>query len=102
MRRHPGVGADLLQGIAGFGAVRVASLAHHERFDGRGYPLGIAGTDVPIEARLICAVDASDAMTSERPYRRALSHAEAIEQLGLGAGTRFDPVVVEAVEGALG
>ena len=86
MRRHPGVGADLLQGIAGFGAVRMASLAHHERFDGRGYPLGIAGTDVPIEARLICAVDASDATTSERPYRRALSHAEPSSNSVWGPG----------------
>lgn len=102
VRRHPMVGADLLRGIAGFGPVRTAILTHHERFDGRGYPLGIAGTDIPIEARLICAVDAYDAMKSERPYRRALSHAEAIERLSLGAGTQFDPAVVQAVEGALG
>ena len=102
VRRHPVAGADLLRGIAGLGAVRTAILTHHERFDGRGYPFGLAGTDIPVEARLICAVDAYDAMTSERPYRRALSHTEAIERLNLGAGTQFDPAVVEAVEGALG
>ena len=102
MRQHPAIGADLLRGIAGFGPVRTAILAHHERFDGRGYPLGLAGTRIPIEARLICVADAYDAMTSERPYRSALSHAEAIERLNLGAGTQFDPAMVEAVESALG
>lgn len=102
MRRHPRLGAELLMGIVDFGPVRTAILAHHERFDGRGYPLGLAGTEIPVEARLICVVDAYDAMTSERHYRGAMSHAEAIEQLELGAGTQFDPTVIEAVEGALG
>ena len=102
VRQHPALGADLLRSIPGFGPVRTAILAHHERFDGRGYPSGLAGTEIPVEARLICAVDAYDAMTSERPYRCALSHTEAIERLNLGAGTQFDPAVVEAVEGALG
>jgi HD-GYP domain-containing protein (c-di-GMP phosphodiesterase class II) len=102
MRRHPAMGANLLRSIAGFGPVRTAILAHHERFDGRGYPLGLAGTRIPIEARLICVVDAYDAMTSERPYRSALSHAEAIERLNRGAGTQFDPAMVEAVESVLG
>ena len=102
VRQHPMAGADLLRGIAGFRAVRTAVLTHHERFDGRGYPLGLEGIDIPVEARLICAVDAYDAMTSERSYRCALSHAEATEQLKLGAGTQFDPAVIEAIEGALG
>ena len=102
MCRHPEIGADLLRSIAGFGPVRRAILAHHERFDGQGYPLGLAGAEIPVEARLICVVDAYDAMTSERPYRSALSHTEAIERLDLGARTQFDPVMVEAVESALG
>ncbi len=101
VRRHPAVGADLLESIAGFGPVRAAILAHHERFDGRGYPSGLAGTEIPVEARLICVVDAYDAMTNERPYQSALSHAEAIERLNLGAGTQFDPAMLEAVEDAL-
>ena len=100
--RHPMVGADLLRGVAGFGPVRTAILAHHERFDGRGYPSGLAGTEIPVEARLICVADAYDAMTSERPYRSALSHAEAVERLKLGAGTQFDPTMIEALEAALG
>ncbi len=101
VRRHPALGADLLRSIVGFGPVRAAILAHHERFDGRGYPSGLAGTKIPVEARLICVVDAYDAMTNERPYQSALSHAEAIERLNLGAGTQFDPAMVEAVEGVL-
>lgn len=101
VRRHPALGADLLRSIVGFGPVRAAILAHHERFDGRGYPSGLAGTEIPVEARLICVVDAYDAMTNERPYQSALSHAEAIERLNLGAGTQFDPAMVEAVEGVL-
>ena len=102
MHRHPGLGADLLMGVAGFGPVRTVILAHHERFDGGGYPLGLAGTGIPVEERLICVVDAYDAMTSEKPYRSAMSHAEAIERLKLGAGTQFDPAMVEAVENVLG
>ena len=101
IRRHPAVGANLLRSIAGFEPVRAAILAHHERFDGRGYPSGLAGTEIPVEARLICVVDAYDAMTNERPYQSALSHPEAIERLNLGAGTQFDPTMVEAVEDAL-
>ena len=101
VRRHPVIGADLLMGVANFGPVRRAILAHHERFDGRGYPFGLAGTEIPIEARLICVVDAYDAMTSERPYRSAMSHVEAVEQLKLGTGTQFDPSVIGAFEGAL-
>lgn len=101
VRRHPVVGADLLMGVADSKPVRRAILAHHERFDGRGYPFGLAGTEIPIEARLICVVDAYDAMTSERPYRGAMSHAEAIAQLKLETGTQFDPAVMEAFEGAL-
>ena len=101
VRRHPALGADLLRSLPGFGPVRAAILAHHERFDGRGYPSGLAGTEIPVEARLICVVDAYDAMTSERPYQSALSHAEAIERLKLGAGTQFDPAMVEAFEDVL-
>ncbi len=101
VRRHPALGAKLLRSIEGLGPVRAAILAHHERFDGRGYPSGLAGTEIPVEARLICVVDAYDAMTNERPYQSALSHAEAIERIKLGAGIQFDPAMVEAVENVL-
>ena len=72
-------------------------LAHHERWDGTGYPRGIAGDEIPLPSRIIFVADAFDAMTSERPYREAISEREALEELRRCAGTQFDPVVVEAL-----
>jgi HD-GYP domain-containing protein (c-di-GMP phosphodiesterase class II) len=69
---------------------------HHERWDGKGYPDGLAGHDIPLEARILAVVDAFDAMTHERSYRKALSREEALAELQRGAGTQFDPAVVEA------
>jgi diguanylate cyclase (GGDEF)-like protein/PAS domain S-box-containing protein len=69
---------------------------HHERFDGKGYPDGLAGQDIPLEARILAVVDAFDAMTHERAYRKALSREVALAELERGAGTQFDPAVVEA------
>jgi diguanylate cyclase (GGDEF)-like protein/PAS domain S-box-containing protein len=69
---------------------------HHERFDGKGYPDGLAGEKIPLEARILSVVDAFDAMTQERSYRKALSREEAISELQRGAGTQFDPAVVRA------
>jgi putative nucleotidyltransferase with HDIG domain len=101
VRRHPERGARMLVGIVGFERVRAAVAAHHERFDGRGYPAGLVGRDIPIEARLISVADAYDAMTGDRPYRKALSHVRAVEQLDAGAGSQFDPAVVEATKAVL-
>jgi len=70
-------------------------LAHHERYDGGGYPFGLKGEEIPIEARIISVVDTHDAMTSDRPYRQALSHETAIAELSRCAGTQFDTRVVE-------
>lgn len=97
MRRHPEIGARILAGISGFERVAAAVVAHHERFDGGGYPRGLAGEEIPVEARIIAAVDAYDAMTNDRPYRKAMSHEAAIRELEKGSGTQFDPVVVEAL-----
>jgi HD-GYP domain-containing protein (c-di-GMP phosphodiesterase class II) len=69
--------------------------AHHERWDGRGYPDGLSGEDVPYEARILTICDAYDAMTSDRPYREGLSVTEAVEELRACAGTQFDPRLVE-------
>jgi HD-GYP domain-containing protein (c-di-GMP phosphodiesterase class II) len=69
---------------------------HHERFDGNGYPDRLAGQEIPLEARILGVVDAFDAMTHDRPYRSALSREKAIAELERGAGTQFDPAVVEA------
>lgn len=101
VRRHPEMGAELLVGIVGFERVRAAVAAHHERFDGCGYPAGLVGPDIPIEARLISVADAYDAMTSDRPYRTTLGHLQAMEQLDAGAGSQFDPAVVEATKSVL-
>jgi putative nucleotidyltransferase with HDIG domain len=101
VRRHPEIGAKLLSEVAWCERVCAAVAAHHEHFDGQGYPAGLAGPDIPIEARLISVADAYDAMTNDRPYRRALSHERAIEQLDLEAGSQFDPVVVEATKAVL-
>ena len=70
---------------------------HHERWDGGGYPDGLAGQEIPLGARIICACDAFHAMTSERPYQRARPLADAARELSDGAGTQFDPTVVEAL-----
>jgi putative nucleotidyltransferase with HDIG domain len=102
VRRHPEMGAKILSRIVGFERVCAAVAAHHERFDGQGYPAGLVGLDIPLEARLISVADAYDAMTNERPYRRALSHDRAMEQLDRGAGRQFDPMVVEATKALLG
>ena len=73
----------------------------HERFDGSGYPDGIAGHEIPIGARIIHACDAYHAMTSNRPYRKGMSHADAIGELAKHAGTQFDPSVTEVLIGVL-
>jgi HD-GYP domain-containing protein (c-di-GMP phosphodiesterase class II) len=78
-----------------------AILADHERWDGKGYPLGLAGEAIPLASRITLACDAYHAMVSDRPYRAAMSDADAVEELRLNAGTQFDPRVVEALLGAL-
>jgi putative two-component system response regulator len=76
------------------GDVAPIILAHHERWDGAGYPCGLRGEQIPLGARIIAVVDAFDAMTSDRPYRRSLGDVEAVRRLRAGAGTQWDPRVV--------
>jgi HD-GYP domain-containing protein (c-di-GMP phosphodiesterase class II) len=73
----------------------MAILHHHEWWDGRGYPDGLFGAQIPIAARIVAVADAYDAMTSDRPYRRALSQSVAIEELKRFSGVQFDPVLVK-------
>ena len=94
MRRHVHHGEQALAGVPRMEALRAMVLHHHEWWNGGGYPAGLCGEEIPLGARIIAVVDAYDAMTSDRPYRRALPQAVAVERLRAGAGTQFDPVVV--------
>ena len=96
MRRHVELGTRIV-GPMGFRPVVTDLIrAHHERWDGDGYPRGLRGTDIPIAARVFSVVDAFDAMTADRPYRKGMSRAAALEELIRNAGTQFDPAVVDA------
>ena len=101
MREHPVIGERILRAIPGMGSIARIVRHEHERFDGAGYPDGIAGNEIPIGSRIILACDAYHAMTSDRPYRKAMSHSEAVRELAAGAGTQFDPQVTEVLIGAL-
>lgn len=101
MRQHPVIGERIIRAIPGMGAIARAVRHEHERWDGNGYPDGLAGEQIPIEARIILACDTYHAMISDRPYRDAMSHPEAIAELSAQAGTQFDPEVVEALVGYL-
>jgi diguanylate cyclase (GGDEF)-like protein/putative nucleotidyltransferase with HDIG domain len=101
MRQHPVVGERILRAIPGLGAVARIVRHEHERWDGKGYPDGLRGNESPVGSRIILACDAYHAMTSDRPYRRAMSHAEALRELAGGAGTQFDPQVTEVLIGCL-
>ena len=98
MKTHTIEGQKMLDQVGGLlGNVGVVVRASHERFDGRGYPDGLAGEDIPLVARVVCTCDAWSAMTTDRPYRRALSHEAAVAELRSCAGTQFDPRVVDAL-----
>ncbi len=93
MRLHTLVGAAMLRDL---GEVAVLVRASHERWDGRGYPDGLAGEAIPLGARVLAVCDAYSAMREERPYGRVLEHEEAVAELRRCAGSQFDPEVVEA------
>ncbi|HUK93964.1 MAG TPA: HD-GYP domain-containing protein [Gaiellaceae bacterium] len=94
IREHPKLGARFLFRIASLRKALPYVLYHHERWDGRGYPTGRSGEQIPVEARVLAVADAFDAMTSDRPYRRALSHEDALAELARCSGTQFDPEIV--------
>lgn len=96
MRRHPRLGYDIVAGIEALQNAAEIIHCHHERYDGEGYPRGLKGDQIPIGARIFSVVDSYDAMTSHRPYRRARSHQEAIEEIVSNSGTQFDPTAVQA------
>ena len=97
MRRHVDLGEKIVARIPYLGGLaRQVIAAHHERWDGKGYPRGLAGEDIPLPARIFAVVDSFDAMTNDRPYRQALPVEEAVAEIRSGAGTQFDPEVVRA------
>lgn len=90
-KRHPAYGREILDPIKFLGPVIPGVHLHHERWDGRGYPLGLAGKDIPLIARIISVADTYDAMTSDRAYRRALPHEVTVNEIVRCSGTQFDP-----------
>lgn len=94
--QHAQWGADILARIGGFHAIHDAVRHHHEWFDGRGYPAGISGAEIPLTSRMISIADAFDTMTAPRPYRKSVSLECAIQELERSAGVQFDPELVAA------
>ncbi|MDH4139600.1 MAG: GAF domain-containing protein [Coriobacteriia bacterium] len=99
VKMHPEVAADILQQVPALRKVAPIVYHHHERFDGSGYVAGVAGEDIPLEARILAVADAYVAMTSERPYRKAFPPKEARREIEKSSGTQFDPEVVRAFMG---
>lgn len=95
MKRHPEVGYRILKAVNDMSDMAEYVLSHHEHWDGSGYPRGIVGPKIPLQARMIAIVDAFDAMTSVRSYKRALSEEEAVQELFDKAGTQFDPDLIQ-------
>jgi two-component system, cell cycle response regulator len=96
MRRHPLIGERIALAAPALATTAALIRSSHERVDGHGYPDGLAGADIPLGSRIIAVCDAFDAMTSDRPYRHAMSVDGALDELNRSAGTQFDPAVVEA------
>jgi diguanylate cyclase (GGDEF)-like protein/putative nucleotidyltransferase with HDIG domain len=95
IKSHPRLGANIVGNIPNLVPCVSSILYHHERWDGGGYPEGLKGEEIPIEARILAIADSFEAMTSARPYRPALSHEEVVKELRQGAGVQFDPKLVE-------
>ena len=93
IRTHPELGARMLEGVRSLRSALGCVLHHHERWDGGGYPYGLGGDAIPIEARILAVADAYDAMTSQRPYRGPCTREEALAEVERCAGSQFDPRV---------
>lgn len=91
MKRHPEYGVEIMQPVRAFQGILPYMLHHHERFDGRGYPAGLSGNQIPLQARIMCVADCFDAMTSDRPYRTGMPVEAAVAELCKWRGSQFDP-----------
>jgi HD-GYP domain-containing protein (c-di-GMP phosphodiesterase class II) len=96
MRRHPEYARKFLSQIEYLEPALDIPYSHHERWNGTGYPQGLRGEQIPLAARIFAVIDVYDALTSDRPYRKAWSKPEALRHIQLQAGRHFDPQVVEA------
>jgi len=95
IKRHPEIGYRILSSSPEYISIAEDILYHHERYDGKGYPRGLKGEEIPIRARIITIADSFDAMVSDRPYRKALSNQEALDEIKRCAGSQFDPNIAE-------
>ena len=102
MREHSAAGQRILAQVPSLSRCALIVRAHHERFDGKGYPDGLAADSIPFEARVVAVADAFHAMISDRPYRKAIAPRRALEILRDGRGTQWDPIVVDAMLSMLG
>ncbi len=98
MVKHPEIGSEILRHIDFLDEAKVVVRHHHERWDGDGYPDGLAGEDIPLQARVFAVADALDALTTDRPYRAACGWAEARQVIRTESGSQFDPAMVAAYE----
>lgn len=94
MKKHPEIGYRIAKASPELEVVAEYILAHHERWDGKGYPKGLAGEDIPLPSRIIAIADTYDAMTEDRVYRKALSEEEAVREIIANSGKQFDPQIV--------
>jgi putative nucleotidyltransferase with HDIG domain len=97
IKKHTDIGADLLDSVEGLKHLSPFVRHHHERWDGRGYPLGLAGEDIPLEARILNVCDSVETMASDRPYHRGMSMKAIVQEVRRCAGTQFDPIVAETL-----
>lgn len=95
IKKHPVIGCRIAQNTPELGPIAEYILHHHERWDGQGYPEGLKGENIPLLCRMLAVADAYDAMTSDRPYRKAFPREKALEEIRKNAGSQFDPVIVE-------